>query len=579
MTATLKHAKGDVQVTSSPSAILRDVAQTANAGYSQPADILVSLSEASLNAFLRKHYDKNSDFYDRSRSKQPDQPVYALEFDDHGIKRRIRFWAKVAHAQGREPIAIDLKQVAASNTRFRAWWKATKGNSPKATSKMPPNVRIDIPSIVLQVNFPKLDNPGNTSPAPEHQIDFDYSISAQCFVMVKRNVAGEDELTLHDWEITITPNNDPFTPDAANPVWGRPNQTCEADLKKLRVLVRDAFTMGANVALTDLAKKLALKLRLPPLNVISGIKIAPRELIVTDDAIALSANVHPTQLAAKAIEIYRTEMRSVFEGLSERQVSEILSNAPKEDKKRVEYFRQKLPGVARLNDKFTALSTGRAGTRKPDPLAATADLAVGISGNVFDVLAKEWLKVDVSECSPWDGVDIGVGYARGRGCYWFSLRNANGGLNGTTPFMGCDVAAGGQLNLEACLRDPCGDSHCATWNPGIGLRGPLKVELKVSTSSWDDNRCLKLSLHVDRFPGLEVYGLPEMVEDLVNAILNFISEIAFKAWVNALLTMFQVYIVEVPLRVPGTNVDVKLSRFTVGSSAGMLIVTGTITYS
>ncbi len=201
-----------------------------------------------------------------------------------------------------------------------------------------------------------------------------------------------------------------------------------------------------------------------------------------------------------------------------------------------------------------------------------------LSGTVFDTIAKEFLKADAGDCSRWFGIDILLGYARGRGCYWFSLKDAHGSLSGTTVTMGCNVKAGGGLQLEACVRNPCGDDECARWSPGIGLKGPLEIHVTVDNKRWDKNQCLRIRAEVTDFPGLEVYGLPPVVEDLVNIILNLISSVAFRAFINAILSLLDFYVVSVPAKLPGANVEMEVSKLTSGNVGGLLMVGGTTTF-
>ena len=76
------------------------------------------------------------------------------------------------------------------------------------------------------------------------------------------------------------------------------------------------------------------------------------------------------------------------------------------------------------------------------------------------------------------------------------------------------------------------------------------MDLKVSVNSgWSNNRGLKLSAAFGAFPGFQVYGLPPGIDDLVNLILNEISSVVLKAFFNAILSVLNFYIINVPTAV------------------------------
>ncbi len=167
-----------------------------------------------------------------------------------------------------------------------------------------------------------------------------------------------------------------------------------------------------------------------------------------------------------------------------------------------------------------------------------------LGNEVFELIATKYLKADLRGCTDWFGVDVLLGYARGRACYWFELTDAHGELHDTTISLRCNVKAGGGLELQLCIRVPCAPDQCATYSPGFGLQGPLGVTVTVSDASWADNQALLLTPFVSEFPGFEVYGLPPGVDDVVNAILNFVSSVILKAFFNSILSLIDFYVVE-----------------------------------
>ena len=547
--------------------------------YAVPADVIVGLSEEALNKFLVAHFDNNPAFYDRGRDKKV--PIYKIELNDHGIPRTIKFYAKITKAGATPAVSIDLRQSPATQTRFTAWWRMTHGAaSVSADTKLPPNIAIQVPMAILQVDFPKLDGSGTY-----HEVDFRCSISTAAFMLLK-DEGDMKVLQLIDWDIVVNGINDPLDPN--DPIWGAGNPACTAELMRLRLMIRDAFTLGANVALTELSKTLTRTLPLPPLDIVKGTKIVPRELFITEQTVAISANLEPSSFSSQLMSRFEFEMQK-FEGelkASGVDLQDVLMKSPKNDPAKLEaYLNSTVPAYKTLSERHAVLKKRMEPTGQRAPVTTAAMLPstnvfVMLSGNVFDVLAKSFLSADKRDCTPWwRPVDILAGYAQGRACYWLQLSGAHGALSGTTVSGGCNVKAGGGLELQACIRIPCAPDQCATYKPGFGLKGPMNVRLAIENFEWDDNKALRLKPRVDDFPGFEVYGLPPVVGDLANAILNLISGVILKALLNAALSLFDFKLVEIPQKIASANVTVKVDNFGVANIDGMLTVTGRTRFS
>jgi len=539
--------------------------------YTTPPDIIVGVSEDALNGFLVAHFDNNPEFYDRGRQKG--KPIYQLDLNDHGIPRTIKFYAKIQKQGATPALLIDLKQSGPAQSRFEAWWRASHGaGSVTANTKLPPNVVLRVGSAVLQVDFPKLDGSGTN-----HQVDFHCTITTSAFMLLKDD-GDQKVLQLIDWDIVVAGIDDPLDPDDA--IWGPGNPACTQELKKLRLMIRDAFTLGANVALTELSKTLTRTIPLPPLDIIHGFKTIPRELYITDQTVAMSAGIEPNFFAAEIARLYEYELQRFNDDLEADGIDlqAVLMAAPQESRAFERYLVANVPAYKTLALRNTSLTRKVRPTppaRPPDPPLPTANLFVMLSSHVFDALAKDLLKADKNECTGWwRPVDILLGYAQGRACYWFKLTDAHGGLSGTTVDMGCNVRAGGGLEIQACIRIPCAPDKCATYKPGIGLKGPLGISLTLQNLKWDDNKALALKARIDDFPGFEIYGLPPVVEDVANALVNWISSIAMRAFLNAVLSLVPIVVIEVPILIPGANVKLTLDQFGAANVSGMLTVTG-----
>ena len=546
--------------------------------YAVPADAIVGLSEEAINAFLVAHFNKNEKFYNRGRENGV--PIYRLDLNDHGNIHTVKFFAKITKMGANPAVSMDLRQVPSTQQRFLAWWRATHGNeSITNETKLPPNVVINVPSAILQVDFPKLDGTGTY-----HQVDFHCGIATAAFMLLKDD-ADKKVLQLIDWDIVVTPVNDPLDPN--DPIWGPGNSACTAELIRLRSMIRDAFTLGANVALTELSKTLTRTIPLPPMDIIKGTNIVPRELYINDRTIAVSAALEPKSFGEELLTRYSAEMLQFENDLvaSGTDIQDVFRKAPKDDQAKLEaYLVRTVPAYRNLTQRHTMLLKSVQPKEEPAPMSVaqlpTNNIFVMLSGNVFDVLAKAYLTADKNECTGWwRPLDILIGYAQGRACYWFKLSGAHASLSGTAISGGCNVKAGGGLELQACIRIPCAPDQCATYKPGFGLKGPMNIRLELSNLSWNDNKALKLKVHVDSVPGFEIYGLPPVVGEVANEIISWISSTAIKAFLNAALSLIDFTIVEIPAKIPGANVDLKVDQFGVSNIQGMLTVTGRTRFS
>jgi hypothetical protein len=278
-----------------------------------------------------------------------------------------------------------------------------------------------------------------------------------------------------------------------------------------------------------------------------------------------------------------------FLAATEKYDIETLFVRAAEEKDAERFLERAIPeyaAVNRLHRSLTAASRRRSSAAKR-PAAATAlasDFQLGIAGRVFDIIAKDVFHADKSDCTDWwKPVDLAVGYTRGRACYWFKVSDAHGELVNTTVKMGAQVRAGGKLDIQACVRVPCSSDRCITWSPGIGLRGPLTLGIELTGLAWEEKddviTALRLRPFASDVPGFEVYGMPPGVEQVVNAIINWISSIALKLFINAILQLATITIVRVSAKLSNSNVTIHLSQFGVTNQDGMLVLSGATSFS
>jgi|GEM_PF-5691408 len=548
----------------------------------QPADFVIGFSDTAINKLLVAHYVNNPDFYDRSREKHPDNPVFEYDFDDHGSTRKLKLWAKVVQDNGKPAVTVELIDDTAVKSRFAAWWRCQYGASAmKGAGALPDNVRVSVPRVILQLNFPKLDGSGG-----ENQVDLWISLIVYAYIKLDTAPNGDPELKLINFDIQSEPNDDPLDPN--DPIWGKLKAGCEDVELSLRLALRDALIVGTEILLANLSKTLTQSIPLPPINVVSDLSLVPRDLCVQGHSLAVTASLSPNALIGKVQSQFALELTLFNQNLMEHEtdLDSVLAGAPRNDSAALDkYMIDKVPAYRALNDRHKALVEVRAKAQKRTALASANvgalpnnDFFVMLGSGLFDKLAKTILVANAADCTPWLTVDLGLAYFRGRACYWFHVTNPQGALSGTTISMGADIQAGGGLDLQACARTPCGDK-CATWSPGIGLKGPLTLNVHVDGFSWAGNKALWLSADFSNFPGFEVYGLPPGLDDIVNAVLNFLSSVALKAFFNAILSMVQFPLIAVPLKIPQANVNLTLKDFGVGNTNNMLVLTGTTDFS
>jgi len=473
-----------------------------------PPDIVVGLSESAIQKFLVAHFDNNPTFYDRSREKNPNNPIFNYEFTDQGAIRRARFWAKLQKIAGQQyAIQLDLTPIG-DHDRFRAWWRLTYGEGTRATPA-PPNVRIIVPNVVLQINFPKFDGS-----AQEHHLDLAFRIEVAAYLRLG-HIGDQYRLELVDWEIQLDPGSLPLDPDA--PIWGEKPipPACSAEIVRLRMLCRDLVTLGAKLALSQLASDLTVSLPLPPLKFINGVDVAPAELTIAGNSVALGLLLQQPSIHSSVGRHFTAELDRFYQELGDIDLDRIISEGPLHDQKKLNaYMVENVPACRSLQRRFKALSVGK--SRRRDKLAEPAfpvtDLFIMVRGGVFDVLAKTLLRADQAQCSEWRKVEPPLlpVYGLGRACYWFNLRNAHGNLGGSVQkpliSMGADLGAGGKLELRVCVRIPCAPDKCANWSPGLGIEGPCDLTVEVDTDGWRGNSALRFKPRFSKFPGFVTFG-------------------------------------------------------------------------
>jgi hypothetical protein len=556
--------------------------------FAQPADFVIGLSESSINKLLVAHYANNPDFYDRSREKNPNSPVFEYDFDDHGSVRKIKFWAKV-NQHDDEP-AVTLELIAPSNAavqkRFAAWWKCQHG--PLAVSKdsnLPPNVHVLAQHIVLQLDFPKLDGGANckvADPPPDcyHHVDLALSLSIFAYLTLDSAPDGTKELKLINWDIQSISNDDPLDPN--DPIWGHLKPGCEDVEVPLRLALRDALVIATEILLANLSKNLVQALPLPPINVVQNLDLVPREIYVEGHSLAVTASLAPSRMASLLSARVELEF-DTFENdlmLNGTDLNEVLSKAPTTDPAEFQtYMLKNVPAYSALQERKKKMQVRVRESANIKGVLPNNDFFVMLASNLIDQLAKALLVANKADCSPWFTIDVVAAYLRARACYWFNLSGAHGGITNTTISMGTDVRAGGGLDIQACVRNPCGPDQCATWSPGIGLKGPLTLDVHVDGFDWASNKALWISASFSKFPGLEVYGLPPGVDQVVNLVLNWVSSVAFELFANAVLSFLSFPLIAVPLRIPQANVKLLLHDFGAVNLDNMLVLTGTTDFS
>ena len=403
------------------------------------------------------------------------------------------------------------------------------------------------------------------------------------------HLGDQYRLELVDWDIKLDPGNLPLDPGA--PIWGTNPipPACKPEIERLRLLCRDLVTLGAKLALSQLASDLTVGLPLPPLKFIKGVDVAPAELTIANNSIALGLLLQQASVHSSVERHFITELDRFYEELGDTDLDRIISEGPLHDPSKLDvYLLEKVPACRSLESRFKALSAkkSKSSPKRTKAVFPTTDLFIMVRGGVFDVLAKTLLKADEAQCSEWRTVEPPLlpVYGQGRACYWFNLRNARGSLGGEAQkpriSMGADLSAGGKLELRVCVRIPCAPDKCANWAPGLGVKGPCDLTVEVDTKEWHDNSALQFKARFEEFPGFETFGLPPGVQEVANAVIGFLTRTILKAFFNAVLSVLDgFYLIQIPLDIPGANVKIRLSQFTARNDGGVLVVTSATSFS
>jgi len=572
------------QLSAKQKTMIRRRVKAASPNGRQP-EIISSLSEKACNDFLRA-FARNNDnkkWFDRNRTDYPSDPLYLHQFDYLGQQRTIKVWGYVDTAAANYPIELDFTSDANRTRRLELWWRKIYEIRPGATDQLPPNVKLTVHRVALQIDFPTLDDPDQF-----HSIDLVFRVEIEAYVRLAIADGQDPVLKLTDFNVLLIPDPiaDPLGPNS--PIWrlGQ-DPACEEELRKMRLLVRDAFTTAANIALHNLTKSLSKDLPLPSLQVSNLFRLSPWSLVIVDDGIHLGADaVFDTALEKSMNSYFEQKCRDLTESFSEvfnsREKCQALVDElePLSEKKRKQVFDRTFPVIKSLRNEVRVRSQHKVVSSIPDPVNPLhPDLGIMIFQSVFDKIAKKLLRLSKNECSSWHPFDIGVVYARARGCHWADASGAWAKLNGLSLSGGCDVKFGGGLEIQGCIRIPCLPDPCLTWRPGIGLAGPVDITLSIENATWRDNKSLELTAVVNRLPGIEVYGLPPIISEIVNWLLRNISEAMLLLFVNTILLFVKVHVVEVPAKIRKANIEMRIRDFFAANIDDYLVITGRPSFS
>ena len=335
----------------------------------QPADFVIGFSDTAINKLLVAHYVNNPDFYDRSREKHPDNPVFEYDFDDHGSKRKLKLWAKVVQDNGKPAVTVELIDDSAVKSRFAAWWRCQYGaNAMRGAGALPDNVRVSVPRVILQLNFPKLDGSGG-----ENQVDLWISLTIYAYIKLDTAPNGDPELKLINFDIQSTPNDDPLDPN--DPIWGKLKLGCEDIEVPLRLALRDALIVGTEILLANLSKTLTQSIPLPPINVVSNLSLVPRDLYVQGHSLAVTASLSPNALIGKVQTQFALELDLFNQNLMENEtdLDSVLAGAPRNDSAALDkHMIENVPAYRALNDRHKALVEVRTKAKKEPRLRVRA---------------------------------------------------------------------------------------------------------------------------------------------------------------------------------------------------------------
>jgi len=542
--------------------------------------MLLAMTESLINDFLQEHYQDDPDFYKRTTD-----PIWSTTVPGNPGEpaRFMKIFGQIM-----QPLVVDFAPTDDNTNRYQAWWRKSRGSRSTPQAPLPPNIIIKA-RVLLILNFTDRANPNG----PGHFLDYQFAATVSAFISIQ----SEDQkpyLHATDWQIDIDSlgiDQNGLQVPPPGEVLGSHHSgdpTCEQELQDLRNEITDLFDFGAHYAISTLGSNLTVNLPLPPINISSGIGILPDQLVISAKTLYISGYVTNQPTSTNLSIRFGNRLLDVKEALSEPKIRKLVNDAPKGKGELDQWMKKNIPTYAKSMakiEKFQTSSASKSPKLRQRALGAP-ELQIWINGKIFDALAKKYLVLDKDECRDILTIDvpplIPVAHADLHACYGAHLSNPTGGIDQTTVFMQCGINVYATMGARVCLWTPCGD-QCTSYDIGLGLNGPASAGLKVtSTNVIEDGGYSKwLDITFDKIliPGLYLIGLPPILSDVINNILNALTSLIFTAIVEAFLESIHIDVVEIPLVVPKTHVKMQLKNFATSAQNQYLSLGSDATFS
>jgi hypothetical protein len=419
-------------------------------------------------------------------------------------------------------------------------------------------------------------------------LDYQFAVTAGAYLSIVTDaITGQSFLKATDWVIAVNSLNVDGNGNATKPAGERigltsADATCESELADLREKITDLFDFGANYALSKLSSSVVGSLPLPPItNLINSVDLYYDALVIADNTVSVSAWARPTESFLNRTSLLESAVTALNKTFDRTVIQRIASEAPSNPQGIRTWMKANIPRYADLLKKRNIVLKHVRRQRIAKKMGSDKASMIRLStdGAIFNIIAKKYLQyhkaaektilsVDASVLGFGASASVGVGFD-------VTLSGASGGIdNSGAIYMRCDVDISAWGDAQVTLQSPCGDDPLPPVKIGVGLTGPMQGNLILDTTNSNvDNQnigLLGIKGSFSHFPGLYIIGLPDPIAGILNKVIEAATSFLFEELLNSVLDNIKIYIVSIPVRIPGTAVSIDLQNFSVKTTDGNL---------
>lgn len=534
-----------------------------------PADVVASLTEDAINAYLKAHFATDRDKYKYVTTQQFQTATGAVRTFEVSV-------------DARQEITVTLPPLSAAESAASvgSYWSAVEApdqgpslHAPRAPGD--PNIRVKIPRVALSISWDKLDGTGKWTWTPS-----EIAAEGECYVSLqtRKLVAGDG--TANDNEtphyLRLVPTSISFSKTNRYQLSAQfqafvdhlPPADKQLVMNEAVDKFDDLLVIAMNVVAAKMGPQMVQNIEIPS-PVFLKHKVIPSALLLGDKQVSIAFSLDRAALLAEnaatlEVELSRLELAirddlaeyGGFAGLAVKsaqplqgRVEDIQMYTTDEIVKRMRRTSAVVAALQQQNEsRWRSLTTASSAAASRSPVAGA--MAIGITESILNGLARDALPAPQQQCSDW----LSLGLVRGRVCYWARVFDPHVTVNNVTVSGNVGVDAGGAI--EACIRK--------FWN---------------CSWSWD---CGNLSLGVDGRPGISLElrpqngiafvgqitggfhvttNLPFPFNKVIEAVSGAI--VSFFLWVvNLFLRNLMIVIVLPAITVPNQKTKLYLSGFT-----------------